>query len=254
MHKAQHIVCLTLLLGFSCPAPAQAWPSSRGDRRAGVHQQKKIFNRSATKGVKRRWVINKVQRVRHKLHLEGRFIRAKKRFKATPLGKRTARVTKKIRRLSRAARGQLTHTADKMESRLPPGSRRARAFARVRSLSPLSLGAFSYRKFKQDPVFLGAYKGFSWTFGRVAPAVMLKMGAGVSASLLIPGIVGSAMDFGLIFGREHQLRKRQNPDQTLRQTARGLVGDYRSFVDKRRVQNRRYHKVYSRAIFGGSMR
>ena len=252
MLKARHITCLALLLGLLCPAPAQAWPSSRGDRRAGLYQQKRTLKGAAAKGAKRHWVINKVQRVRHKLHLEHRFIRAKKHFKATPLGKRTARVTKKIRRLGRAVRGQLTHTADKLESRLPPGSRRARAFQRVRALSPLSLGAFSYLKFKQDPVFLGAYKGFSWTFGKVAPAVMLKMGAGVSASLLIPGVVGGAMDLGLIFGREHQLRKRANPDQTLRQTAKGLVGDYKTYVEKRRTQNRRYHKVYSRAIFGSS--
>lgn len=249
MPRTRHIICFALFLGLLCPSPAQAGPWSRTDQRAGVGRQSRIHKRPVEKGAKRRWVVNKVQRVRHKLHLERRFIQAKKRFKTTPLGKRTAKVTKKVRRLGRAVRGKLTHTADLFEHRLPPGSRRIRAFQKLRSLSPLSLGAFSYHKFKRDPVFLGAYKGFSWTFGKVAPAVMLKMGVGVSASFIVPGVVGTAMDLALILGREHHLRKRQNPDQTLRQTAKGLLGDYKVYVEKRRQQNRRYHEVYTRRIF-----
>ncbi len=232
-------------MALLCPVPALSSPAGKEGDRAGAYY-KKTRLRPAKKGAKRRWVAKQIQRVRHKVHFEKRLKRAKDRIKVTRLGKWGMRLRKKGRRLGRAVRGQLTYTADRLENRLPAGSRRARLFRKVRSVSPLSLGAFSYHKFKQDPVFLGAYKGFSWTFAKVGPPVLLKLGAGVTTSLLLPALIGVPMDLSFILGREHQLRKRQNPQQTLGQTARELSGDYKEFVENRRQQNRRYFKVYTK--------
>ena len=238
MPRIAHILCLALALGILCPDTALAGP------RIHPSGQRQVKKKSV-----RRWVVKKTLQVRRKLRVEKRLKQAKVRFKKTRLGKRVARVTKKTRRLVRATRGQLTFLADGIEGRLPQGSRRARAFRKLRDYSPMAVPACSYHKFKQDPVFLGGYKGFSWTFAKVAPAVMLKVGAGVSASLVVPAIIGNVMDLTMIFGREHQLRKRLNPEQTLRQTAKGLGKDYRGFVENRRQQNRRYHKAYTQRMF-----
>lgn len=211
MFRARHIFLCALALALICPAPALARPGLR---------------------IKQRF--------------EQRFEQAKTRFNHTRMGKKVFRVRKKARRLGRAIRGQITHTADGLELRMPRGP--ARLFHKARAYSPLSMGAFTYKKFKQDPVFLGSYKGFSWLFGKVGPPVLFKMGAGLSTSLLLPSLIGVPMDLGFIFGREHHLRKRANADQTLRLTARQLTGDYRDFVDHRRQQNRRYYEVYTKRL------
>ncbi len=238
-----YLLC-ALVLGFMLPAEVQATPPG-AMRQVQPAGKLRVKARAA-----RRWAVKKLWQVRRKVKFERRVRRARDRFLATPAGKRVRRVVKKTRRLTRAVRGQLTHTADRIEGRLPPGSRRARLFGRLRRYSPVSLPAFSYRKFKQDPVFLGAYKGFSLTAGYVAPPLMLKMGAGVTASLLVPSLILTPLDLGLVFGREHQLKKRRNPGQTLRQTARELGREYREFAHQQRDRNRRYYDIYTRRFWG----
>lgn len=130
-----------------------------------------------------------------------------------------------------------TELADKLQARLPGAL--GRGFGKLRLFSLGTAGAFAAKKFKQDAGFLA-------TFGVASPTLMhaavpLAIAAGANPVVVGVGheILEVPLNLGVIAWRQHQLAKRENPNQTFRQTMGQLGREYKATAVETRARNHR---------------
>jgi hypothetical protein len=132
----------------------------------------------------------------------------------------------------------MTLLADRIELKLNP--KFAGLFHRMRAFNPATLGGFAFRKLRQDPVFMAGYGTWSMGFSALQMPIMLATGFNPVLTLGVRLIAGTPVDMGVIWWRQHVLRKRKDPSLTPMGTLRELTGEFRTHVGHRRVKARRF--------------
>lgn len=148
------------------------------------------------------------------------------------------RVVRVARALSEHTLARLYGLGDRIEQALP--GRLGKAFGRMRLYLPLGLMDYAVHKFKRDPAFLGGYAALSATVGHLRYPLLLGMGVSPAMAFAAGMVVGLPLDLTVLTLREHVLRRRDHPDQTLRQTISELHREYERFARhrKRRLMSR----------------
>jgi hypothetical protein len=163
--------------------------------------------------------------------IKARYRSACRTFKHTKVGRG-------LRYLSWQARGRMTLLADRIELNLSP--KYAGLFHRVRTFNPVTLGTFAFRKFRQDPIFLAGYGTLSMGLANLQVPLLIGLGFSPLLALGVRAITGTPVDLGVLWWRQHRLRKREDPSLTAMGTLRQLTGEYRTYAGHHRSRARRF--------------
>ena len=148
-----------------------------------------------------------------------------------------SRLARGLTRISWNIRGRMTQLGDRIEHDMPT-RRGRRIVGKLRTLNPLSLGAFGLHKFKQDPWFLSTYGTWSFGFSNAVFPLALALGAGPWTAAGIRLLSGVPVDTAVLFWRQHYLMKKTDPDVTWGDVRRQLGREYNEFLVRRRQENR----------------
>ncbi|MFH1132024.1 MAG: hypothetical protein V1754_11855 [Pseudomonadota bacterium] len=152
--------------------------------------------------------------------------------------KKARRVRHTIERPIRAVQCKTTQLADKLEAKLP--RRYQKTFGTLRLFNPLGTGSYMLRKFKQDKHFLVGYGIASQIFSRTIVPALLTLGVDPVLAVGIRAITGNPVNATVLVLRQHYLNKKNNPSQTLGQTAKELAKEYRTHIRRWERRNRKY--------------
>ncbi len=236
-----HIRSVSVFLALLCVMTLQLPLASEALAREGAlrRTQGKGLRLKARYRLARVRVKGATRKGIRKLRLPARYRGAKRKIAASKTGRTLARMGRGLVRARNSLGGRMTHCADACERKLPPLL--ARGFHRVREHNPLGLWSYTWKKFRQDPVFLGTYGGVSTGLNKLATPLMLGAGCGATASMFIPDLVTIPLSLAVITAREHHLRKDRS--RTYGGTVRHMVQEYR---DQTRERRQFYREVYAK--------